>query len=139
MEWKGNLFMGKNIRGHFFKCNKKIILIILIVFALCFVIADNKVSANAKENVYYFANHIKMKDKNKKGIVRKILVKKTKLVTVGSFIKKTNYADDNYIFCKSKRRVFKLAKGVKFYSSGGTAGKQRCGKKTIRSLSVNGR
>lgn len=86
---------------------------------LCFSLNNTKYTQVKKSStVYYGANHIKRKDTDKWGVVRKITLKKNKIITTGSFRKASKESTLNNgkgTYCKNKKRTFKLASNVKFY------------------------
>lgn len=95
-----------------------------------------KTPSKKKHVTYYRAAHMKKKPRYyHQPVVRKIILKKKKIVTYGSFNKSSKIYSTNAVYCKNKKRTFELAKNVKFYSLGGTAGKIREDRKYAKSMS----
>lgn len=84
--------------------------------------------------IYYMAAHSKEPENYYNGIVRKIVLKKKKVISYGSFMKSPKMSLSGASYCRNKKRTFQLAKNVKFYSRGGNMGKQRQSRRYIKSL-----
>lgn len=116
---------------------KKTIIVLVVVMLVGTIIAPSNVSA---KTVYYGASHLKGKDTYRSGMVSKITLKKNKIVTKGSFVrasKESKLSNGKAKYYKNKKRTFKLSQNVKFFASGGMAGKQKMSKSEAKSYCNN--
>lgn len=88
----------------------------------------------SSKTVYYKASHSQGPDFYREGKIYNIVLKKNKIITYGSFKKSSSMNYGQGVYCKSKKRVFRLAKNVKYYSNGGKMGKVRISKGSMKSL-----
>lgn len=95
---------------------------------------DAKMSIKRSRTIYYMAAHSKEPENYYNGIVRKIVLKKKKVISYGSFMKSPKMSLSGASYCRNKKRTFRLAKNVKFYAQGGNMGKQRKSRRYIRAL-----
>ena len=93
-----------------------------------------EMSIKRSHAVYYMAAHSKEPENYYNGVVRKIVLKKKKVISYGSFMKSPKMSLSGASYCRNKKRTFRLAKNVKFYSRGGNMGKRRQSKRYIKSL-----
>ena len=116
---------------------KNTIIFLILVMLVGTIIAPSNVSA---KTMYYRASHMKGKDTYKSGRVGIMKLQSNKLVTKGSFqgtSKKSQLYGNKTKYYKYKKRTFKLANNIKFYSEGGLAGKQRLTRSDVLDLCNN--
>ena len=111
---------------------RKVIVVLFAVVLVGTIFVPSDVSA---KTLYYGASHWKGKDTSKNGMVSKITLKEKKIVLKGSLVKASKQSklySGKAKYYKSKKRTFKLAKNVKFYGVGGTAGKQKLTRSDVK-------
>lgn len=111
--------------------------VFLVILSVVFIAQGNNNKAFAKSKKYvYVTSMVKSIDKKWAylGQCNKFVLKGKKLTLKGTMVKAKSenaYYDGKYKSLKYKKRTFKLAKGCKFYSSGGLAGTTRTSKKRL--------
>ena len=113
---------------------KKTIRIFLLVMILSSMILPLPATAKSNKAVYY-SSSLKTKEHwGEKRTLRKIVFKKKKIITYGSFdLTKSN---GRTVYRRNKKRVFKINKKTKYYLVD-VSGYYRCSQKVLRGYLLN--
>lgn len=96
---------------------KKTARLFILAMILLTLITPMQISAKSSKTGYYISSYkgkyYKESDSGAK--LRKIVFKKNKIITYGSFNFKKKWNAHVYKYCRSKKRVFKTTKKTKYY------------------------
>lgn len=113
---------------------KKTARLFILAMILLTLITPMQTSAKSSKTVYYDTT-IRGKDYKKETPpkLRKIVFKKNKVITYGSFTLRKKMDARPFKYCRPKKRVFKITKNTKYYLID-EDGYHRCSQKTFRSF-----
>ena len=108
---------------------------IVLAVGMIFTFAPNQVSAKGTDGYYLGSCQRNVKDKDKTGVISKVIFKNNKMIVYGSLRGGEDLdkmvVDGTWKYYKNKKRSFQLSKKVKFYSTGGTGPIKRLKKKNF--------
>lgn len=95
---------------------KKTVRLFILAMILLTLIAPMQTSAKSSKTVYYDTMYWEKGYKTATSPkLRKIIFKKNKVITYGSFYLRKKWNTNIYKYCHSKKRVFKITKKTKYY------------------------
>ncbi len=113
-------------------CKSGMVMVLVVLVFLLIPVTSTSVKAGTKN---YFSNLNGTKNFGYYGSIYKIKVKNDRIVVYGSFSSySSNQTLDQAKKLKYKKRTFKFAKKVKFYSSGGDQPDMKISKKQFKQL-----
>jgi hypothetical protein len=95
---------------------KKTVRLFILAMILLTLITPMQTSAKSSKTVYYSSSYVgKYYKTETPPKLRKIIFKKNKVITYGSFYLQKKWNTNTYKYCRSKKRVFKITKKTKYY------------------------
>ena len=96
---------------------KKTAKLFILAMILLTLITPMQTSAKSSKAVYYISSYMGKyyKESDSPNKLRKIIFKKNKVITYGSFYLQKKWNANIYKYCRSKKRVFKITKKTKYY------------------------
>ena len=117
---------------------KKTARLFILAMILLTLITPMQTSAKSSKTVYYVSSYKGKyyKESDSPDKLRKIVFKKNKIITYGSFGLQKKMNADVYKYCRSKKRVFKTTKKTKYYLID-EDGYFRCSQKVFKKYLLN--
>lgn len=96
---------------------KKTARLFILAMILLTLITPMQTSAKSSKTVYYISSYEGKyyKESDSRAKLRKIVFKKNKIITYGSFKFQKKWNANVYKYCRAKKRVFKITKKTKYY------------------------
>lgn len=117
---------------------KKTARLFILAMILLTLITPMQTSAKSSKTVYYSTSYKGKyyKESDSRTKLRKIVFKKNKIITYGSFYLQKKWNANVYKYCRAKKRVFKTTKKTKYYLID-EDGYFRCSQKVFKKYLLN--